>query len=66
MQFSGHTHAGQMLPLDLVRRFFKYNYGLYEKDGSYMYITSGVRWWGPPMRTFTKSELVKFTLEKQY
>ncbi len=66
VQFSGHTHAGQMLPLDLVRRFFKYNYGLYEKDGSYMYITSGVRWWGPPMRTFTKSELVKFTLEKQY
>ncbi len=65
LQLSGHMHAGQIPPFDLIEKiFFKYFYGLYQKSGSYLYVTSGTRWWGPPMRLFSRSEIVKITLHK--
>lgn len=64
LQLSGHTHAGQIPPLDLIVQFyFKYPYGLYRKNSSYIYTTSGTGTWGPPMRLFTRDEIVKITLK---
>lgn len=63
LQISGHTHAGQIPPLDLIVRFyFKYPYGLYRKNSSYIYTTSGTGTWGTPMRLFTRDEIVKIVL----
>lgn len=59
LQLSGHTHAGQIPPMDLlVQLYYKYPYGLYSSGKSYIYTTSGTGFWGPPMRFLSKSEIV--------
>jgi hypothetical protein len=55
---SGHTHAGQVFPFNMIERpFFKYFYGLYKDRETVLYVTSGAGTWGPPMRLGTDSEL---------
>ena len=66
LQLSGHTHAGQLPPMDLLVLFYyKYPYGLYEKDGAYLYTSSGTGVWGPEMRFLSKNEILHFTLKSQ-
>lgn len=66
LQLSGHTHAGQIPPLDLIVQFYyKYPYGLYEQNGSYLYTSSGTGHWGTPLRLFSRTEIIHFTLISQ-
>lgn len=63
LQLSGHTHAGQIPPMDLlVWLYYKYPAGLYEKNGSYIYTSVGTGYWGPPMRFLSRHEITKITL----
>lgn len=65
LQLSGHTHAGQIPPMDLiVRIFYKFPYGLYRIGDSYIYTTSGTGIWGPPMRFLSDSEIVHIKIKK--
>jgi len=60
LQLSGHAHAGQIFPFGyLTKLLYKgYDYGLKHNDDFYIYTTSGVGTWGPPMRTGNTPEIV--------
>jgi predicted MPP superfamily phosphohydrolase len=63
LQLSGHTHAGQIPPMDiLVWLTYEYPAGLYRLGRSYIYTSSGTSTWGPPMRFLSRSEIVKLVL----
>lgn len=63
LQLSGHTHAGQIPPMEfLVWLIYKYPWGFYRLGQSHIYTTSGTGTWGPPMRFLSRSEIVKLTL----
>ncbi len=65
LQLSGHTHNGQIFPFNLlVKTSFKYIYGLYKVNNTYIYTSSGAGTWGPPMRFLTTPEIVEITLRK--
>ena len=65
LQLSGHTHAGQIPPMDLlVWLIYKYPFGLHKNNDSFIYTTTGTGHWGPPMRFLSRSEIVHFTLLK--
>lgn len=65
LQLSGHTHAGQIPPADLmVMLIYKYPAGGHSYKNSYIYTSSGTGTWGPPLRLFSHSEITKIILEK--
>lgn len=56
----GHTHQGQMFPVNLINMAtLKVNYGYYRqgKEGPQTIVTSGVGTWGPPLRVGTDNEV---------
>ncbi|GMT38962.1 Integral membrane protein [Helicobacter bizzozeronii] len=62
----GHTHAGQIFPFSLlVWLDQKYIYGHYHLQDCQMIVSSGCGFWGPPVRIFTKSEIVSIHLEPE-
>lgn len=63
LQFSGHTHEGQIWPISLwVKRLFEVSHGYIQKEDTFIYVSSGLSLWGPPFRIGTDSELVVFNL----
>jgi hypothetical protein len=66
LQLSGHTHAGQMFPFNfLVRLMFKYMYGIYKYDETYLHVSPGTGTWGPPMRLGSRCEITVITLRSE-
>jgi hypothetical protein len=56
---SGHTHGGQLYPLNYITDMV---YGMswgYKKIGNtHAFVTSGIQEWGPPVRTVAESEIM--------
>jgi predicted MPP superfamily phosphohydrolase len=58
-QFSGHTHDGQIWPINLIaRKLYEKSYGYLKKGNTQYYITSGLGLWGAHLRIGTRSEIV--------
>ncbi|UCH98330.1 MAG: metallophosphoesterase [Candidatus Aminicenantes bacterium] len=65
LQLSGHTHAGQIPPMDLlVMLGYHYPYGLYQEGDSYIYTSCGTSVLKVPMRLFSRNEIVKIVLTR--
>ncbi len=67
LQLSGHTHAGQFFPFNhIVKRMFPYIRGLYENQGSFLYVSQGTGTLLPPMRLGSRCEitLINLTVQK--
>lgn len=65
-QFSGHTHYGQVFPINLITdAIYEKAYGCYKKGQTDYYISSGLGIWGGKFRIGTKSEYVVLTLRQK-
>lgn len=63
LQLSGHTHRGQLFPFNLVvSAMYECAYGLYRRDDTWFYTSSGAGTWGPPVRTTGRPEVVTISL----
>ncbi|MCX6258711.1 MAG: metallophosphoesterase [Bacteroidia bacterium] len=63
LQLSGHTHHGQLFPVNLITKMiYDLSWG-YEKIGNtHFYVSCGVGTWGPPVRIGSFSEIVNIKL----
>ena len=60
LQLSGHTHAGQLFPLNLInKKIWEKYWGYLRKEKTQYYISCGVGTWGPPVRTGSIPEIVR-------
>lgn len=63
LQFSGHTHHGQVWPMSWVTdRLYEQSHGYRQWGNTHIYVSSGLSLWGPPFRIGTESEMVVFHL----
>lgn len=63
LMLSGHTHAGQIWPFNyLVRLRYPLLAGLYEVGEMILIVCRGTGTWGPPMRLWQPSEILRIKL----
>lgn len=64
LQFSGHTHNGQLPPVSwITKRMYEVSHGYISKGNSHIYVSSGIGIWGGKFRIGTHSEYVVITLK---
>lgn len=63
LQISGHTHGGQFFPWNFAAALAQpYISGLHDHEGTWIYVSKGTGYWGPPVRLGSRSEITVFTL----
>jgi uncharacterized protein len=63
LQVSGHTHNGQLWPLNyIVHAIYETAWGYNKIGETHYYISNGVGTWGPPIRTSGRPEIVQIHL----
>lgn len=66
---SGHTHGGQLFPLNYVQKIIKFNDGVYGHyridEDTQAIVTSGFAGWAYPVKTAAPSEYVIIDIKRQ-
>lgn len=66
LHLSGHTHAGQIFPMNLVVNYmFGPTGDLRKVKDTHVYITNGAGFWGPPYRIGNIPEVVLINISKK-
>ena len=59
LELSGHTHNGQMWPLNhITAMIYELSYGYMKKGNSQFIVSSGYGLWGPRVRSASRSEVL--------
>lgn len=59
LQFSGHTHLGQLFPNNYITRaIYENDWGYLRKNNLQVIVSSGYGTWGPPIRIGNRPEIV--------
>lgn len=62
LELCGHTHKGQLFPINLVTNMiFPIDYGFKKFGNTNVIVSSGYGTWGPPIRIGSRSEIVRIT-----
>jgi len=63
LQVSGHTHNGQIFPLNLINKLvYELNWGAKRRGKTWYCVTSGAGTWGPAVRVGSVPEIVLLRL----
>jgi predicted MPP superfamily phosphohydrolase len=66
LQLSGHTHGGQIWPFHLLVRLQQpVVSGLVKLGQTFLYVSNGTGYWGPPMRLGAPAEVTEIVLRSQ-
>jgi predicted MPP superfamily phosphohydrolase len=65
LQLSGHTHGGQFFPFNLIiKRFQPIVAGLHRVGRTWLYVSRGTGYWGPPSRLVVGGEITVLELRR--
>lgn len=65
LQLSGHTHGGQLLPFGWLARLWDPKVsGLARFGSTWLYVSDGTGYWGPPVRVGTRCEISHIELSR--
>jgi predicted MPP superfamily phosphohydrolase len=63
LQLSGHTHHGQLWPINYITEaIYEVSWGYKKIGNTHFYVSSGYGTWGPPLRLGNRPEIVKINL----
>jgi hypothetical protein len=63
LQLSGHVHGGQMVPFNWLARLDQpFIAGLHRLGTTWVYVSTGTGYWGPPMRVGPGAEITRIEL----
>ena len=64
LQLSGHTHNGQMFPLNFITNLiYEVSWGYLKKGNTQFYVSSGIGSWGPPVKLASDAEIVNLKIK---
>ena len=64
LQLSGHTHNGQMFPLNFITNLiYDVSWGYLKKGNTQFYVSSGIGSWGPPVKLASDAEIVNLRIK---
>jgi uncharacterized protein len=64
LHLSGHTHHGQMWPLNLItNKVYEVSWGYKQKGNTHIYVSCGYGFWGPQVRIGNRPEIVSIKIK---